>query len=112
MPTIEWAPNQAALVEDAGGAIVGSMSPALVLGHELIHAYHFDLNPQYYNKMSTSDLSNTADAEYDDKEERRTIATERTLAKFFHQTQRYNHRGSSATVDGPLQRPQEYLGKP
>ena len=104
-PTIEWAPYEAALVEDSGGAIIGSVSPALVLGHELLHAYHYDLNHDFYFDMVLADLIGTSDADYDSKEERRTISTERALAKFFHQTQRYDHRGQGSTVSGPLQRP-------
>jgi len=98
--TVDWHPYEGVFVKDSGGAIVGSQSPALVLGHELLHAYHYDLSKDYFNT-----LRYTPDAQYDTKEEKRTIATERGLAKFFGQTQRFNHDADSALVDSPLERP-------
>jgi hypothetical protein len=80
---IHWDPNYG--MQTSKGKTIG---PYMTLGHELIHAYLYDLNP-----LTTFELSSRGDALYDDDYERITIAIERLVAKSLGEALRYDHFG-------------------
>ena len=81
----------------------GSISPALLLGHELDHAYHYDTDSKKYFDLLKAKTNN----DWDDKEEARTITYfENPAAQFFGEGVRHNHRERMpwVHVNSPLER--------
>ena len=90
--TIAWDPYSA--LRTTGG---GTQSPALGLGHEIDHA---DEDP-----VTAQKLLNQCNARYDNKEERRVITgSETQAARFFGQSIRYDHAGTTYRVASPIER--------
>lgn len=86
---VTWDPHSA-LRTTTGGA----QSPALGLGHELVHADEAADKREY--------LATTFDAAYDDKEERRVIVGAEThAARTLGEGTRHDHSGRVFTVDSP-----------
>ncbi|MBO0910143.1 MAG: RHS repeat-associated core domain-containing protein, partial [Acidobacteria bacterium] len=87
--TVYWDPHSA-LQTTAGG----HQTPALGLGHEMAHATG--------NRHDTAVLSNTFDAQYDTKEERRVILNyENPAARELGESTRSNHGGVPYNVNCP-----------
>jgi RHS repeat-associated protein len=87
--TVYWDPHSA--LETTEG---GHQTPALGLGHEMAHATG--------NRHDTAVLSNTPDARYDTKEERRVILNyENPAARELGESTRSNHGGVPYNVDCP-----------
>ena len=73
----------------------GRQSPALGLGHEVDHAVE--------NSRREALLSDTRDARYDTKEERRVITgSERHAARTLGESVRYDHAGTTYRVASPI----------
>ena len=84
--SIPWDPIASLVFKEPGNS--GSISPAVALGHELAHAYHFDTDPASFIQRYV----NTRDPVYDNAEEALTIKSfENVAAKFFHQGVRSRH---------------------
>ena len=82
--TVYWDPTASFLLDTKG-----SLSPDLILGHELDHAYHYDQDRALAKSMFGQKTYN----DWDNKEEARTIIYfENPAAKFFHNGIRHDHR--------------------
>jgi RHS repeat-associated protein len=87
--TVYWDPHSALETTDGG-----HQTPALGLGHEMAHATG--------NRHDTAGLSNTPDARFDNKEERRVILNyENPAARELGESTRSNHGGNPYNVDCP-----------
>lgn len=90
--TIAWDPYSALRTTDGG-----TQSPALGLGHEIDHA---DEDPATAQK-----LLNQFNARYDNNEERRVITgSEAQAARFFGESVRHDHGGTTFRVATPIER--------
>ncbi|EJO5241013.1 RHS domain-containing protein [Salmonella enterica] len=103
---IHWDSKSALLCDDTKESDFdfknGTQVPALILGHEIAHAYHHMKNG-YKEYIKTG---NTPDSQYDDAEEKRVITGPEThAAKTLKQCVRKNHGGIPYHSSGPL----EYL---
>lgn len=87
--SIQWDPTSALRTTDGG-----RQSPALGLGHELVHA---DADPQTRER-----LAQTRSPKYDNAEERRVIrGAETHAARTLGESIRHDHAGSVFHVDAP-----------
>jgi hypothetical protein len=87
--TVYWDPHSALQTTEGG-----HQTPALGLGHEMAHATG--------NRHDNAVLSNTPDARYDTKEERRVILNyENPAARELGESTRSNHGGVPYNVDCP-----------
>ncbi|MHB9139534.1 MAG: hypothetical protein ACYC4Q_09035 [Victivallaceae bacterium] len=79
----------------------GKVSPALLLGHELVHAQFYDKHQLIFDILTSYQTG----LPYDDLEERRVIeGVERNAAKTLCEGSRYSHYGVFYPVSGPLSR--------
>lgn len=87
---VEWDPHSALRTTDGG-----RQSPALGLGHELVHADE--------DGRTRARLASTGSRAYDNAEERRVIrGAEAHAAKTLGEGQRYDHAGSAYWVASPV----------
>ncbi len=84
-PTINWDPHFY-VVSNEGAKI----SSKLALGHELIHAYLYDINHEI-----VYDWNKNKDFVYDNEFEKITIAIERVVASDLGEDSRCSHHGRS-----------------
>ncbi len=82
--TVYWDPTASFFLDTKG-----SLSPALMLGHELDHAYHYDQNRGLAGRL----FHQPTGTDMDNEEEARTIVYfENPSARFFHNGIRHDHR--------------------
>ncbi|EAC1239642.1 M91 family zinc metallopeptidase [Salmonella enterica subsp. enterica serovar Enteritidis] len=94
--SISWNPKMALDCTKNGG----SLSPAMVLAHELTHA-----NKSWFDKLLRAILPDSFFGDYDNYEERRVVTgAERNAAKALGEGTRYDHRGSGRIVSSPISR--------
>ena len=98
---ITWDPRGGGIVVDDNDHKVGGRSPAIILAHELTHAYDFDTNPAKYDTQSGMETG----LKYDDAEELNAIREENFLADKAGQPDRGNHSGGDLEVPGPFSVP-------
>ncbi|MFD1802272.1 RHS repeat-associated core domain-containing protein [Mixta tenebrionis] len=93
---ISWNPKMAIDCTNNGG----SLSPAMVLGHELAHAKR-----SWYHKLLSKINDGKDYGDYDNYEEKRVITgPEHHAAKTLGEGVRYDHRGSPRIVSSPTSR--------
>lgn len=84
------------------GDIKGSLSPAVVLGHEVAHQEDHRKDTKRHN-----DRKKKKDPDYSNEEERRVIEElEVPTARHLGETTRSGHHGEPSYVNGPTTRPQ------
>lgn len=87
---VEWDPHSALKTTEGG-----IQSPALGLGHELVHACE--------DSIARERLAATPSRKYDNAEERRVIrGAEAHAAKSLGEAQRYDHAGEVFWVTSPI----------
>jgi hypothetical protein len=93
---IVWYPTYGIAAPEFNGAL---MSPALILGHELVHA-------DTYQQTPATNLAaySTPNWRYGNEEEAYATAVERLTAEFLGEPQRISHQGNPVQVTGPLDR--------
>ena len=95
--TINWDPTCSLYCSKSNCSI----SPALSLGHELAHAFHY-LN----DKPGMMQRTNIPDPDFDNGEEQFTIqGPENNAAITLRECQRSSHHGGTAAVATPLSTP-------
>lgn len=90
--TITWNPSLGGLVTSGEGI----QSPALILAHELIHAFHYDTDPQGYQ-----DSRNITVPGYDTLVEYVAVTLETLIARELGEATRSDHGGHGVPVSSP-----------
>lgn len=99
--TIQWDPKTGSLGWNQNGEF-GTISPALMLLHEIGHANNFLNDANNFFQAGSMGLTGTPYSEYDNFEEmRNTIRAERPAALKLGEVERDNHRGTLIKVANP-----------